>query len=159
MPSAPGNLLAQSAIEHSGGLKFERLFRRKKIETRLDSLAFLTLVFATMRTMARLPRIFGTLGLVILFAHYVDGLFDIFWIGANMIPPLVIVGMSLGMADTDGRDRGGTAAPSTRTVADPAGGPATRSGRSPGRVLRWARSALSGRARPAARFRPAAVHR
>ena len=65
----------------------------------VGSLAFFYLVFVTMRTMARLPRVFGTLGLVVLLGHYVDGLFDIFWIGANMIPPLVIAGMSLGMAD------------------------------------------------------------
>jgi len=65
----------------------------------VGSLAFFYLVFMTMRTMNRLPRVFGTLGLVILLGHYVDGLFDIFWIGANMIPPLLIAGMSLGVAD------------------------------------------------------------
>lgn len=67
----------------------------------VGSLAFFYLVFMTMRTMNRLPRVFGTLGLVILLGHYVDGLFDIFWIGANMIPPLLIAGMSLGAADAD----------------------------------------------------------
>ncbi len=67
----------------------------------VGSLAFCYLVVMTMRTMNRLPRAFGTLGLVILLGHYVDGLFDIFWIGANMIPPLLIAGMSLGVADAD----------------------------------------------------------
>ena len=67
----------------------------------VGSLAFFYLVYVTMRTMYRLPRVFGTLGLVILLGHYVDGLFDIFWIGANMIPPVLIAGMSLGMADAD----------------------------------------------------------
>ena len=135
----------------------------------VGSLAFLYLVFVTMRTMGRLPRVFGTLGLVILFGHYVDGLFDIFWIGANMIPPLVIVGMSLGMADADNRDRGGTPSPSTgtvmpgpstRTVASaPAVRRATGSWWSPGRMLRWARSARADRSRPVERFRPAPVPR
>jgi hypothetical protein len=47
------------------------------------------------------PRIYGTLGLAILLGHYVDGLFDTFWIGALSIPPFVIAGMSLGVADAD----------------------------------------------------------
>jgi hypothetical protein len=88
----------------------------------VGTLAFFYLVFVTMRTMTRLPSVFGTLGLVILLGHYVDGLFDIFWIGANMIPPLVIVGMSLGVADADRRDhpdllpnRVGVAGPAGRT--------------------------------------------
>jgi polysaccharide biosynthesis protein PslJ len=71
----------------------------------VGSLAFCYLVYMTMSTMNRLPRAFGTLGLVILLGHYVDGLFDIFWIGANMIPPLLIAGMSLGVADADREDR------------------------------------------------------
>ena len=71
----------------------------------VGSLAFFYLVFMTMRTMNRLPRVFGTLGLVILLGHYVDGLFDIFWIGANMIPPVLIAGMSLGVADADREER------------------------------------------------------
>ena len=70
----------------------------------VGSLAFFYLVFMTMRTMARLPRAAGTLGLVVLLGHYVDGLFDIFWIGASMIPPFMIAGMSLGMADAESRD-------------------------------------------------------
>jgi hypothetical protein len=71
----------------------------------VGSLAFFYLVFVTMRTMNQVPRAIGTLGLAILLSHYVDGLFDIFWIGANLIPPLVIVGMSLGVADLDRRPR------------------------------------------------------
>ena len=54
-----------------------------------------------MRAMNGLPRIYGTLGLVVLLAHYVDGLFDTFWIGALSITPFVIAGISLGMADAD----------------------------------------------------------
>jgi hypothetical protein len=71
----------------------------------VGSLAFFYLVYMTMRTMNRVPRVFGTLGLVILLGHYVDGLFDIFWIGANMIPPVLIAGMSLGVADADREER------------------------------------------------------
>jgi hypothetical protein len=67
----------------------------------VGSLAFFYLVFVTMRTMGRLPRVFGTLGLVILFGHYVDGLFDIFWIGVSSIAPIIVAGVSLGMADLD----------------------------------------------------------
>ena len=126
----------------------------------VGSLAFFYLVFVTMRTMGRLPRAFGTLGLVILLGHYVDGLFDIFWIGANMIPPLVIVGMSLGMADTAGRDRGGTPEPATRTAQPaPAGRPVPGAWWSPGRMLRGVRSALADRSRPVERFRPAPLPR
>jgi hypothetical protein len=126
----------------------------------VGSLAFLYLVFVTMRTMGRLPRAFGTLGLVILFGHYVDGLFDIFWIGANMIPPMVIVGMSLGMADADLRDRGGTPDPPARAATPaPAGRPATGAWWSPPRLLRWARSVLADGSRPVGRFRPAPVAR
>jgi hypothetical protein len=67
----------------------------------VGSLAFFFLVLVTMRTMNRLPRIYGTLGLVILLGHYVDGLFDTFWIGGLTIPPMVIAGISIGMADAD----------------------------------------------------------
>jgi hypothetical protein len=126
----------------------------------VGSLAFLYLVFVTMRTMGRLPRAFGTLGLVILFGHYVDGLFDIFWIGANMIPPMVIVGMSLGMADADVRDRGGTPDLAVRPApTEPAGRPATGAWWSPPRLLRWARSARAEGSGPVGRFRPAPVAR
>lgn len=67
----------------------------------VGSLAFLFLVFVTLRSLSALPRAYGTLGLVILLAHYVDGLFDTFWIGALSIAPFVIAGISLGMADRD----------------------------------------------------------
>jgi len=67
----------------------------------VGSLAFVGLVVVTMRVMAGLPRIYGTLGLVVLLAHYVDGMFDIFWIGALSITPFIIAGISLGMADAD----------------------------------------------------------
>jgi polysaccharide biosynthesis protein PslJ len=67
----------------------------------IGSLAFLFLVWVTVRTMFRLPYALGTLGLVILVFHYVDGLFDIFWIGASSIAPFIIAGISLGMADMD----------------------------------------------------------
>ena len=67
----------------------------------IGSVAFFFMVMVTMRSMALLPRVYGTLGLVVLMAHYVDGLFDIFWIGAESIAPFVIAGIALGMADAD----------------------------------------------------------
>ena len=67
----------------------------------IGSVAFVFLVIVTMRAMNGVPRIYGTLGLAILLGHYVDGLFDTFWIGALSIPPFVIAGMSLGVADAD----------------------------------------------------------
>ena len=76
----------------------------------IGSLAFLFFVFMTMRTMFRLPYVFGTLGLVVLLGHYVDGLFDIFWIGASSIGPFIIAGISLGMADTRRLEEGSAAA-------------------------------------------------
>jgi O-antigen ligase len=88
----------------------------------IGSLAFLFLVWVTVRTMFRLPYALGTLGLVILVFHYVDGLFDIFWIGASSIAPFIIAGISLGMADMD-RMRRARAAPvnldpaAARTIA------------------------------------------
>jgi polysaccharide biosynthesis protein PslJ len=128
----------------------------------VGSLAFFYLVFVTMRTMGRLPRTIGTLGLVILLGHYVDGLFDIFWIGGNMIPPLVIVGMSLGVADVDRRERQGTPAPSDGPAATiPGRGPlssGSSSGRSTGgssgRVVRWARSTWAAPSWVATGLRP-----
>jgi len=69
----------------------------------VGSLAFFVLVILTMRTMAGLPRVYGTLGLVVLLAHYVDGLFDTFWIGSLSIVPFIVAGISLGMADADPR--------------------------------------------------------
>ncbi len=67
----------------------------------VGSLAFVFMVCVTVRTMFRLPYALGTLGLVILVFHYVDGLFDIFWIGASSIAPFIIAGISLGLADMD----------------------------------------------------------
>ncbi len=72
----------------------------------VGSLAFVYLVCVTLRTMFRLPYELGTLGLVVLAIHYVDGLFDIFWIGASTIAPFIIAGISLGMADMDRTARG-----------------------------------------------------
>jgi O-Antigen ligase len=65
----------------------------------VGSLAFFYLVYVTMRTMFRLPASIGTLGLVVLLAHYVGGLFDTFWIGASTIAPLVVAGVCLGITD------------------------------------------------------------
>ncbi len=65
----------------------------------VGSLAFLFLVYVTMRTMFRLPAAIGTLGLAILLAHYVDGLFDTFWIGASTIAPFLVAGICLGLTD------------------------------------------------------------
>jgi hypothetical protein len=67
----------------------------------IGSVAFVFLVVVTMRAMNGVPRIYGTLGLAILLGHYVDGLFDTFWIGALSIPSFTIAGMSLGVADAD----------------------------------------------------------
>ncbi len=69
----------------------------------IGSVAFFFMVVVTMRALAVLPRVYGTLGLVVLMAHYVDGLFDTFWIGALSIAPFIIAGISLGMADRDPR--------------------------------------------------------
>jgi type IV secretory pathway TrbL component len=60
--------------------------------------------------MYRLPYALGTLGLVVLIGHYVDGLFDIFWIGGPTVAPYIICGVSLGLADIDRMARDGTAA-------------------------------------------------
>jgi polysaccharide biosynthesis protein PslJ len=67
----------------------------------VGSLVFFYLVFITTRTMFRLPAAVGTLGLAILVAHYVDGLFDTFWIGALSTVPFIICGVCLGMADSE----------------------------------------------------------
>ena len=67
----------------------------------IGSLAFVFLVWVTVRTMIRLPYALGTLGLCVLIGHYVDGLFDIFWIGGPSGAPYIICGISLGMADLD----------------------------------------------------------
>jgi hypothetical protein len=72
----------------------------------IGSLAFLFMLFVTMRAMTRLPYALGTLGLVVLLSHYIDGLFDIFWIGASSIAPFIVAGISLGMADMERRGDG-----------------------------------------------------
>ncbi len=101
----------------------------------VGSLAFLFMVWVTVRTMFRLPYALGTLGLVILACHYVDGLFDIFWIGASTIAPFIIAGISLGMADMD-RMRRGAVGPGVDLLAAPVSpGPMSQSWRrSPGRI-------------------------
>ncbi len=114
----------------------------------IGSIAFFYLVYMTMRTMGRLPHVFGTLGLAILLGHYVDGLFDVFFIGASMIPPFLIAGISLGVADADRRDTDGapmvaseaTAGVARRPLVDPGRRGRTRA---PGRsgvaasTVRW----------------------
>jgi polysaccharide biosynthesis protein PslJ len=119
----------------------------------VGSIAFFYLVYMTMRTMGRLPYVFGTLGLAILLGHYVDGLFDIFFIGASMIPPFLIAGISLGMADADRRGPVGvptavvpketTSAPQ-RALSEPRRRPVRHELRSVGAMVsgRW-RSSLS----------------
>ncbi len=67
----------------------------------IGSIAFLVMVVITMRAMSGLPKVYGTLGLVVLLSHYVDGLFDTFWIGALSITPFIVAGISLGMSDRD----------------------------------------------------------
>jgi hypothetical protein len=86
----------------------------------IGSLAFFYLVVVTMRAMSGLPRVYGTLGLVVLMGHYVDGLFDIFWIGALSITPFIIAGISLGMADADPR------AERVKDLSSPTGRPSRR---------------------------------
>ncbi len=89
----------------------------------VGSLAFLFMVFVTMRTMIRLPYVYGTLGLVVLGGHYVDGLFDIFWIGASNIGPIILAGISLGIADLHRVTGGGLPGPpGSRVLSSP--GPA-----------------------------------
>jgi O-antigen ligase len=86
----------------------------------VGSLAFLFLVFVTVRTMYRLPYALGTLGLVVLISHYVDGLFDIFWIGGPTVAPYIICGVSLGMADLHKVSRAGISSvdvPSTQVTS------------------------------------------
>lgn len=65
----------------------------------VGSVAFVLLVAVTMRTMFRLPYALGTLGLVVLLSHYVDGLFDIFWMGGPTVAPIIIAGVSIGLSD------------------------------------------------------------
>jgi hypothetical protein len=91
----------------------------------IGSLAFFFMVIVTMRAMTSLPRVYGTLGLVVLLAHYVDGLFDIFWIGALSITPFIVAGISLGMSDAD---PGAEHVPDLSGAPEPAPPPRRRSG-------------------------------
>jgi len=91
----------------------------------IGSLAFFFMVIVTMRAMIGLPRVYGTLGLVVLLAHYVDGLFDTFWIGALSITPFIIAGISLGMSDAD---PGADHVPDLSGAPEPAPPPRRRSG-------------------------------
>ena len=108
----------------------------------VGSLAFIFMVCVTVRTMFRLPYALGTLGLVILVFHYVDGLFDIFWIGASTIAPFIIAGISLGMADMDKVARDARAGPDLATAAPRPAMAASSSGSPRGR----ARAARAGMA-------------
>ena len=94
----------------------------------IGSLAFVFMVCVTVRTMFRLPYALGTLGLVILVVHYVDGLFDIFWIGASTDRTLHH------RRDLPGHGRHGQGrhAPKRRPTGQPAADPAATD-RSPGR--------------------------
>ena len=123
----------------------------------VGSLAFLFMVCVTVRTMFRLPYALGTLGLVILVFHYVDGLFDIFWIGRSTIAPFIIAGISLGMADMDRVRRGIGASEidlrprrsASPTTGRPGGGPRARPFVVGGAVAGvWSRD---GRGRPVGR--------
>jgi hypothetical protein len=70
----------------------------------IGSIAFLYLMFITTRTLLRLPYQYGILGLIVLSGHYIDGLFDIFWIGASSIGPFILAGISVGLADRHRRE-------------------------------------------------------
>lgn len=74
--------------------------------------ALLFLVVGTLRVLARLPREFGIVGFVILAGHFLQGMFDIFWVGAGLVVPFVVAGMCLAMADAKHR-------PTVHTVAVP----------------------------------------
>lgn len=105
----------------------------------VGSLAFFFLVWVTVKTMVRLPYAFGTLGMVILVGHYVDGLFDIFWIGAMYGTPYIICGVCLGLSDRDRQER--------RSVHDLQVAEASGK-RGVGSSLRMRSPALPGRSQP-----------
>jgi hypothetical protein len=136
----------------------------------LGSVAFFFMVVVSLWVLYRVPYTFGTLGLVILAGHYIDGLFDIFWIGASSIAPFVIAGISLGMADQDLVKRGITAKTDdrrsmhrltngSRIESEPAPTPSRRQpvpDRSPLSTAWWsARSYSADAARAVYRFLPA----
>ncbi len=129
----------------------------------IGSLAFVFMVWVTVRTMFRLPYALGTLGLVILVFHYVDGLFDIFWIGASSIAPFIIAGISLGMADMDKvARRAGESGTADARAAPATPGPAGSSVESspaptgvPTADAGWMSAATTGLAADPRRSRPA----
>jgi hypothetical protein len=133
----------------------------------VGSLMFLFMVVITVRALYKLPYVFGTLGLVVLVGHYIDGLFDIFWIGASSIAPFIIAGISLGIADRDRATNGGRVHHGDDLSTERAAGPivASTPARSGSRELggarspaapRWtARSATMGVAGALARLLPA----
>jgi hypothetical protein len=126
----------------------------------VGSLAFVFMIFVTMRAMVRLPYVVGTLGLVILATHYIDGLFDIFWIGASSIAPFIIAGISLGMADLgrNGQGHSGAGGDVASGLAPPdlvARGRAT-SAPPATRAVRWSdRVSSAGLTRLVSRITPA----
>jgi hypothetical protein len=121
----------------------------------VGSIAFCFLVFITMRTLLRLPFAFGTLGLVVLGCHYVDGLFDIFWIGAPSITAFIIAGVSLGKADLERRKEGRSLIDVALVTAESPGKASSGGGTRPLRAARWsARAASAKRGGAMARFIP-----
>jgi hypothetical protein len=65
----------------------------------VGSIAFVVLVVLTIRAVLKLPLEYRTLGLVVLTGHYVEGLFDIFWVGAYAAAAFIIVGLVIGICD------------------------------------------------------------
>ena len=67
----------------------------------VGSVGYVLLMVVTLWALYRLPRKYGALGFALLAGRYVDGLFDIFWVGASLIPTFVLSGMMLGFSDRD----------------------------------------------------------
>jgi hypothetical protein len=128
---------------------------------------FFFMVIITVRALYKLPYVIGTLGLVVLVGHYIDGLFDIFWIGASSIAPFILAGISLGIADRDHTTNGGGVRRGHDLSTEPAVGPMVGStpartgsreqggSRPPGASRRTARAATMGVAGAVARRLPA----
>ncbi len=133
----------------------------------VGSLMFFFMVIVTVRALYKLPYVIGTLGLVVLVGHYIDGLFDIFWIGASSIAPFILAGISLGIADRDHMTKGGevrrghdlsiegAAGPMVASAPARAGSREPSGARSPGAPRRTARAATMGVAGAFARRLPA----